>query len=917
MAEPIIGRRTELQALARFVEAVPAGARALLIEGDAGIGKTALLHEAVRTARASSVRILTARTGEAEAQMAFATIGDLFTPTLDDTLPLLAPVQRRALEIALLLREPDGPPPDPRLLGVALVSVVRALAEEGPLLLALDDVQWVDASSAEILTFMLRRLDGQALGVLATVRGRPARAPLDLDRAFVAFERLALNPLSVGAIHQLLSERLSLNLPRPSLVRVHAAAGGNPFYALELGHALIDGTIREDSGVISLPGSLDGIVAGRVDALPARVRETLVAVAALVVPTVPLLESLSVSAVDDIERARTSGVVELDGDRIRFTHPLLAPACYSRMPLHRRRRLHRRLADLDVDVEESARHRAIAGVGADEEVAAVLDAGAAHARARGAALAAAELAELAVEVTPADRVDELNRRRITAAVHCDYAGNPTRAAALLEAVVGSPSRGAARAEALTRLAWVRWETEGFRTAEILCNRALAEPELGLGERIDILRELAWRAGAGRGSPAGLRYAEAAVQLAEQERDSKHLGATLATLAQVTFWQTGRIRQDLLDRAIKLGRATGDDELPRCILAQLLARADRYKEARSLWRALTADAARREDPVLGTYLMFVARMEVNAGEWDVATELCEQGIELAQQTGREQGEPPWRIILTEIDVHRGEAEKARTEILNLLRVAGSLGYSLAIPRLTRALASLELSCGDAGAAWRVTAPLFAEVIELDELLGQVAGTVGIEALIDTGDLPAAERLLALLDERAAESDTALHLLADRCRGLLLAAHGEHEPAIEVLNAAAVEPDPPQGANPLELARTVLALGTVQRRAQHKRDARETLEGAALRFERLGARLWAARAHSELRRIGGRPASANALSETERRIVELVVAGHRNREVAAELSLSANTVAWNLSKIYRKLGVSSRTELAAQIATHAPQ
>ena len=207
--------------------------------------------------------------------------------------------------------------------------------------------------------------------------------------------------------------------------------------------------------------------------------------------------------------------------------------------------------------------------------------------------------------------------------------------------------------------------------------------------------------------------------------------------------------------------------------------------------------------------------------------------------------------------------------------------------------------------------------MDEALGQVAGSAGIEAFIDTGDLPAAERLLALLDERAAESDTALQLLADRCRGLLLAVRGDREAAIEVLATATVEPDPPQGVNPLEFARTLLALGTVQRRAQHKRDARETLERAAGRFERLGARLWAARARAELGRIGGRTAADQVLSETERQIVELVVAGRRNRDVAAELSLSPNTVAWNLSKVYRKLGVRSRTELAARISTHAAE
>jgi DNA-binding CsgD family transcriptional regulator len=312
------------------------------------------------------------------------------------------------------------------------------------------------------------------------------------------------------------------------------------------------------------------------------------------------------------------------------------------------------------------------------------------------------------------------------------------------------------------------------------------------------------------------------------------------------------------------------------------------------------------------MMFLARMEVASGGWDAAGGVCEEAIELARQTGHEMGETLCRMVLAEIDAYRGDAAKVRREIPRLLRVAAGVGYSGAIYRLTRALASLELSCDDARASWRLTAPLLADVTELDEALAQLAGSVGIEALVDIGDLAGAQRLLTLLEARAAESDTAVRRLADRCRGLLLAAHGEYEQAIEALETAASDPDAPQGTNQFELARTLLALGTVQRRAYHKRSARETLELAAGSFDRLGARLWEAKARAELRRIGGRTASKSELSETERRIVELVVAGRRNREVAAELSLSPNTVAWNLSKIYRKLGVSSRTELAARIA-----
>jgi DNA-binding CsgD family transcriptional regulator len=933
MAEPIIGRRSEVKALARFVDAVPAGGRALLIEGDAGIGKTALLHEGVRGAHAAGFRVLTARTAAAEAQMAFATIGDLFTPTLDDTLPSLAPVQQRAVEVALLLREPEGPPAEPRVLGIALASVVRALAQEGPLLLALDDVQWVDPSSAEILSFVLRRLDSRPVGVLATVRGRPARAPLDLDRAFEAFERLALEQLSVGAIHQLLSERLSLNLPRPSLVRVHAAAGGNPFYALELGRALIGGTIREDSGVISLPESLESIVAGRLDVLPARVRETLAAVAALAVPTVPLLESLSASAVDDIERARARGIVELDGDRIRFTHPLLAPACYSRIPLHARRRLHQRLADLDVDLEERARHLASAARGPDEDVAATLAAAAAHARARGAAQAAAELSERAVALTPSDALGSINRRRITAAEHCRYAGDMKKATVLLEEAVASAQPGPVRAEALSRLAGPRGITEGFPVAVNLLGLALAEPGLEPGQEVNIRCELAWMAHVGGDDREAARYAEAGLALAEQVADPPTLTIALAAVAQTTFARTGRIRHDLLDRALELEQTldrhgyaaarwwTWHVGLPvrlspsRVTLALLLGRSDRHDESRALWRELTAEARERADPDVVRCLFFRAQTEMTAGAWDTAARLCNEAIQLTRQTGLEVLEPLCLAILVEIDAYRGETERARGAFPELLRVAEAGRFRWGAFRLRIALAVLELSYDNGAASWELAAPLLDGIEELDGYLAQLTGAAGIEALLSVGDVPRAERLLARIDRRAAGGDTALRPLVLRNRGLLLAQQGDCERAIASLEAAARAPERPLGVNPFELARTLLALGTVQRRVRQKRAARESLQRATDIFERLGARVWSEKARSELRRIGGRTASDDELSETERRIVELVVAGLRNSEVAAQLSLSPNTVAWNLSKVYRKLGVSSRTELAARIATHA--
>jgi DNA-binding CsgD family transcriptional regulator len=919
MAGEFIGRRDESLALEAFLGAIPGGGQALLLEGDAGIGKSALWNEGLRLARERSILVLKARGAPSETQIAFAIVGDLFAPVLDATLPRLGPVQRRALEIAFLLRTSDGEPADTRLLGLALLSVVRAVAQDGPLLLALDDVQWVDPSSAEVLRFVLRRLEGEPVGVLATVRERPVEAPLELDRAFAEFRRLTVGPLSVGAIHRLVWGRLAVNLPRPLLLRVHEISGGNPFFALEMGRGLLDGTVRADGTEVALPESLVAVVTERLRALPTRVRETLVAVAALAAPSVVLLEAMGPAVVDDIELAQKRGVLELDGDRIRFTHPLLAPVCYTAITLHRRRRLHRRLAGLEVDPEERARHLAIAATGPDEETAAVLEKVASQARARGAAQAAADLAERAVVLTPPASTDIMNRRRMLAAEHSFHAGDVGKAIALLEQTVDSATPGPLRAEVLSRLADVSAVTEGCGPAEALYTRALAEPDLDARQRVEILGELAFHTAARGDTRSGVRYVEEGLALAEQLGDPVVLSHSRIAVAIATFFRTACIRRDLLEPAIDIGRGTGDEppvgDGPRQALAFQLGRTDRRDEARAMWRALIAEAAEREDPEVGWRLFQLAQVEANAGAWDEAIRLCDEAMEVAHQTGEKGLEPFLATIRAEVEAHRGDVVSARVQIADLLPVLERLGRFLLVHRLKRALALADLCSADAASSWREVEPLFAGVDELGESVALLAGSVAIEALIGCGDLQTAVRLQALLDERAAGADTPLLPLARRCRGLLLAERGDMDAAIAALEAAAVEPEPPLEGNPFELGRTLLALGTVQRRAQHKRAARESLQRAAEIFERLGARLWLAKARSELRRIGGRTASTGQLSETEQRIVDLVVAGRKNREVAAELSLSPNTVAWNLSKVYRKLGVSSRTELAAHLTTAA--
>ena len=443
-------------------------------------------------------------------------------------------------------------------------------------------------------------------------------------------------------------------------------------------------------------------------------------------------------------------------------------------------------------------------------------------------------------------------------------------------------------------------TDGFRTAEDLYLRALAEPGLEIRQKVNILCELAVLADARGDSREGAQYAEVGLALAEQLAEPELLAVSLATVAEITSGSpaasgetcsTARSRSSATvpQRRLVLPRRGS-----RSTLAWLLGRSDRYEEARAIWSDLIAEAYERADPAVVAHLVVLACMEVAAGAWDEAARLCDEAMETARETGWETVERCVCTILAEIDGYRGEAEKARREIPDLLRVAERAGYGGAMHRLARSLALLELSCGDAAASWRQVEPRFADLEELDESLARLAGSVAIEALIAIGDLLTAERLLMLLDEHATEAETAVRPLAHRCRGLLQAAQGDHERRDRHARSgsrgagAAAERESVRARPDAARARNGAAQGAAQaRRARVPATGRRDLR-AARRTHLAGE------ARSELARIGGRVAHEGELSETERRIVELVVAGRRNREVAAELSLSPNTVAWNLPR-----------------------
>ena len=261
----VVGREVELGRISAFLAGIADGAAALVLSGAPGIGKTVLWEHGVEEAVALGQRVLAHRAVEAEAGLAFTGLADLLTPVLDDVLPTLAPPRRRALAVALLLEDAGDGPPDLGAIGLAVMDTLRVLADSAPVVVAVDDIQWLDSSTAGVLPLALRRLDGGHVGMLATLRVAPeVRASFDLARTFGRLEELSLDPLGLGELHRLLKDRLGLELSRPELARVSSeASGGNPFFALEIGREF-----AAAQGAIRVPASLKEALGGRLARLP-------------------------------------------------------------------------------------------------------------------------------------------------------------------------------------------------------------------------------------------------------------------------------------------------------------------------------------------------------------------------------------------------------------------------------------------------------------------------------------------------------------------------------------------------------------------------------------------------------------------------------------------------------------------------
>jgi DNA-binding NarL/FixJ family response regulator len=927
----LVGREIELARVDEFVGGVASGTpRALLIEGAPGAGKTALWSEGLARARTRGCRTLVARPVEIETALSFASLADLLEPVLDETMPSLPEPQRRALEIALLLHPTDAGP-DWRALSTAVVNVLRAGSAEIPLVVALDDAQWLDSPSSAVLAFAARRLAAHRVGFMLTRRleGGDGRLPLETALAD-RLDRVTPSPLSLGALNRLLQEHFGRPFSRPLVRRIRAVSAGNPFFTLELARALEQ---SETTGAaphdLPLPATLHEVVRNRLAALPAAERTMLVAVAALSQPSLALAAAAVGRAAGEasLRCSLETGVVELEGNRLRFTHPLLASAAYTAVGADDRRRLHGRLAGIVSDLEESVQHLALAATGADERLAGRLEEVAAGIRARGAPDRAAEMLTRAVELTPAG--DPRTHRRTLAAADCwTDAGDSARAVPLLDAALAICHGGDERAAALARLGWIRCRNAGYRGGGAYFEAAAAEGPGELSVQLSVEKGLAWTAQMLGDLPAAERHAAAAARIAAETGEPALEAQALGDLGFIEmlagrphFWTRLRRAQDLdLDRA----QAEGDpgdaarwlDVRTRWFEAVALAWTDDLDAARLLLLGLRAEAEDLgHEHVLPDVLNWLGRVECFAGRTRAGLAYAREADDAAGQAGMPV-EHPYTLATIGLALARlGEVEAAAAATSRGLAIARQLEVVPGRLELLTASGFLELSVGQFEHAHATLTTLAGEAAAAGFAF---PATVRfhpdlVESCLAVGDLDGARGCASLLDACARTFATPwASAMAARCAGLVAAEEGDLESALTRIEQALAEHE--RLPDPFERARTELQRGIVLRRLKRRRAAREALTAARTAFEELDAPLWAERARSELARVsGGSPRANGGLTETEARVATLVAAGRANKEVAAELHVTVRTVESNLTRIYRKLGVRSRGQLAARLPT----
>ena len=920
IADAVIGRDAEFEAVLQLLNAARSGPAALVMRGEPGVGKTTIWHAAVARAAEASFTVVSCRPSPAETDLPYAGLGDLFDHLDDNVMSALPAPQRRALDVALLRVDAGSGSLEQRAVGAAALHVLVDLARSAPVLLAIDDLQWLDRPSVNVLRFVLRRISPAQVGVLVASRFRGSEDDrLALGEALppAQVDWLTVGPLDISALDQVLRSRLRTAFLGTTLRRLHETSGGNPLFAIELAKSLLDPDANAVPGQpFPAPSSLPELLAVRLARISPPTRQVLLAASALARPTVDLVLQATENyggTRASLDQAVDAEVVAVHGRAVRFTHPLLSSVVYAEASVQERRRLHRRLAGLVADPEERARHLGLSAEGPDRDIASTLEHAAWRAASRGAPDAAATLLEQAVDLTPASSQEDVPRRKLEAADQHIAAGDTVRARVILESVLSAAGEGPVRARALHRCAQVSALVGALRSVPQLLQDALDDVGDDLPLRASIERDLVWSLAQVGDITELLPHACAAVAAAEASGDRQLISEALNHLCMAQCFARGSIDPKLLERAIRDQGGTAPSPHDRAIasgrltLALALKWTDDFDGAREMLEALRAEHIEHGDEAALTPVLFhLGELECWSGDWRAAACIAKECHDLAVRSGQAVAELRAMTLDAMVACFRGTTDAVSMSTASLA-IAQTAGDWSAVIRILKSVGVHELSIGKIEAA----VDHLERGIALTKSSGYDHRTVrivpdAIEALIAVERCQDAAALVEELEWCCANSDRPWALATRaRCRGLLQAATGQLAEAEASLELAMREHQ--RLPRPFERGRTLLSLGVVQRRLRRQRAARESLNEARRIFDTVGAVRWTDRARAELTRIAGRASSPLALTPTEEQVATLVADGRTNHEVAASLFISVKTVEANLTRVYRKLGVSSRREL----------